>query len=487
MTTEHSEQNHRIPNIKFGTDGWRGVIADDFTFENVRIVAQATAEWLAREKQAGKGVVIGYDSRFLSGSFAGAVAEVMAANGIKTALTSAFVPTPALSWAVRDRGAGGGVMLTASHNPARWNGFKVKPHYGGSAPVEITDSIEKGIRAVASANRTISTPLGEAEAQGTVERIDIRPGYLKTLATFVDMQKIHEAGWHILIDPMYGSAQGWLPRILQGGTTTVREIHGERNPSFPGLRAPEPIAPNLKEAMGLIAEGDFDVGLTLDGDADRFGLIDENGHFVTQLQTFALLVYYFLEVRGERGPIVRSVTMTRMIDRLGELYDCQVYETPVGFKHLGAKMMETDALIAGEESGGSAFRGHIPERDGLLAGLFMMDFMTRTGKRPSELLAELYDKIGVHEYDRIDVTMRPEERDAIEAHVQANEPDTIAGFKVLSRDEIDGYRFNLEGGWWLLLRFSGTEPLLRIYAEMPSADLVQDALAEGQEIAGIVL
>lgn len=473
--------------IKFGTDGWRAVIAEDFTFENVRIVAQATADWLKREKQAGKGVVIGFDTRFLSGTFAGLVAEVMAGNDIKTVLTSSFCPTPALSWAVRDRGAGGGVMLTASHNPARWNGFKVKPHYGGSAPAEVTSAIENAIPGIRAADRVRSIPLGEAEAQGLVERVDVRPGYLKTIGAFVDLDTINGAGLNVLVDPMYGSAQGWLTRLLQGGATTVREVHGERNPSFPGLRAPEPIAPNLKESMALIAEGGYDVGLSMDGDADRFGLIDEHGRFITQLQTFALLAYYFLEVRGDRGPIVRSVTMTRMVDRLGELYDCPVHETGVGFKLLGAKMMETNALIAGEESGGYAFRGHIPERDGLLSALLILDFMTRTEKRPSELLAELYEKIGTHEYDRVDVTIRPAEREAIEAHVQANEPDTIAGIKVVGRDEVDGYRFLLEGGWWLLLRFSGTEPLLRIYAEMPTAQQVQDALAQGQEIAGIEL
>jgi len=475
------------PNIKFGTDGWRAVIAEDFTFENVRLVAQATAEWLKREKQASKGVVVGFDTRFLSGTFASAVAEVMAGNDIHVALTSSFVPTPALSWAVRDRAAGGGVMITASHNPARWNGFKVKPYYGGSAPAEITSAIENAIPAIVSSGRVQSVALGEAEASGHVERIDVRNAYLKALAAFVDTPAIQAAGWNVLIDPMFGAAQGWMPKLLQGGTTSVREIHGERNPSFPNLRAPEPIASNLKESMELIADGGYDVGLATDGDADRFGLIDEHGRFITQLQTFALLVYYFLEVRGERGPLVRSVTMTRMVDRLGELYGCPVHETQVGFKYLGQKMMETNALIAGEESGGSAFRGHIPERDGLLAGLFILDFMTRTGKRPSELLAELYEKVGAHEYDRVDVTIRPEERDAIEANVQANEPDRIAGLKVIGRDEVDGYRFNLEGGWWLLLRFSGTEPLMRIYAEMPSSEQVQEALAVGQEIAGVAL
>ncbi|GMU41807.1 MAG: phosphomannomutase [Chloroflexota bacterium] len=476
-----------MSDIKFGTDGWRAVIAEDFTFDNVRAVAQATAEWLKREKQADRGVVVGYDTRFLSGSFASAVAEVMAANHIKVALTSTFVPTPALSWAVRDRKAGGGVMITASHNPARWNGFKVKPDYGGSAPEAVTSAIENAVPGIIAGNKVLTMPLGEAETQGLVERIDVRAQYLRALAGFVDLDAIRAANFNVLIDPMFGSAQGWLPRLLEGGATTVRELHGERNPSFPNLRAPEPIASNLSESMELIAGGGFDAGLATDGDADRFGLIDEHGRFITQLQTFALLVYYFLEVRGERGPIIRSVTMTRMVDRLGEIYGCPVYETKVGFKYLGEKMRETDALIAGEESGGSAFRGHIPERDGLLAGLFVLDHMARTGRRPSELLAELYERVGPHEYDRVDITIRAEERSAIEAHVQANEPATIAGFRVVGRDQVDGYRFHLEGGWWLLLRFSGTEPLLRIYAEMPSTEQVQDALAQGQAIAGITL
>jgi phosphomannomutase len=475
------------PPIKFGTDGWRGVIADDFTFENVRIVAQATAEWLKRDKLAHQGVVIGFDTRFLSGTFAGLVAEVMAGNGIPTALTSSFCPTPALSWTVRERQAGGGVMITASHNPARWNGFKVKGPYGGSAREDATTAIENAIPAVRAANRVQSIPLGEAEAQGLVERIDVRAGYLRALAGFVDVEAIQAAGWNIVVDPLYGAGQGWLSRLLQGGATSVREIHSERNPSYPGLRAPEPTAGNLKEMMDLIAGGGFDAGLALDGDGDRFGLIDEHGQFITQLQTFSLLVYYFLEVRGERGAVVRDVSMSRMVDRLGELYGCPVHETRVGFKYIGPVMVDSNATIAVEGSGGAGFSGHIPERDGLLAALFMLDLMARTGKRPSELVADLYEKVGPHVHDRLDVTIRPEERDAIEAHVQANEPDEIAGIKVIGRDEIDGYRFNLEGGWWLLLRFSGTEPLLRIYAEMPTSQQLQDAISQGQEIAGISL
>ena len=475
-----------MQDIRFGTDGWRAVIADDYTFDNVRVVAQATADYLKRHNLTSR-VVVGYDTRFLSGSFAGAVAEVMAANDIPVALTSSFVPTPGLSFAVRELEAGGGVMITASHNPARWNGFKVKSNQGGTASPEATAEIEEAIPGIVEASRVQHISLGEAEASGVVERVDAQTSYLQAIREFVDIDAIRDASLNVLVDSMYGSAQGWTAAAIGEGATHVREIHGRRNPAFPGMRAPEPIASNLTEAMDLIAQGGFDIGLSTDGDGDRFGLIDEQGNFITQLQTFALLVYYQLAIREERGAIVRSITMTRMIDRLGEHFDCPVYETPVGFKHLGPKMLETNALIAGEESGGYAFRGHIPERDGILSGLYMLDFIARTGKRPAQLLAELYELIGTHEYDRVDITVRADEQDDIRARVAAATPKQIAGLKVTGKDELDGFRFSLEGGWWLLLRFSGTEPLLRIYAEMPSLDLVHQALQDGQELAGVSL
>jgi phosphomannomutase len=253
------------------------------------------------------------------------------------------------------------------------------------------------------------------------------------------------------------------------------------------MRAPEPIAPNLGELLALMEGGGYDIGLATDGDGDRFGLVNERGEFMTQLQTFALLVRYLLEVRGERGPIVRSITTTKMVDILGERYDCPVYETPVGFKHLAPRMIGENALIAGEESGGYAFRGHIPERDGVLSGLLLLDYVVQTGKRPSELLADLYNEVGAHEYDRIDVTLRADERDELAERVAQAAPESIAGIPVVERDTMDGFRFKLEGGWWLLLRFSGTEPLLRIYAEMPSQEQLQQALQDGQELAGVDL
>lgn len=473
--------------IHFGTDGWRGVIADDYTFDNVRLVSQATADHLRASGAAARGVVVGYDTRFLSSTFAAIAAEVLAANDIKVWLASDHCPTPGLSHAVLQHEAGAGVMITASHNPPRWNGFKIKEDFGGSASPPMTRAIEASLPTIAAGGRVQSINLGEAESRGLVERFDPRPTYLAALRQLVDVPAIRAAGLNVLVDSMYGAALGYTAELVGGDATHIDELHGMRNPAFPGMRAPEPIAVNLSEQLALLGKETYDVGLSTDGDGDRFGLADENGRFITQLQTFALLTHYLVTVRGERGPIVRSVTMTRMVDRLGELYDCPVYETPVGFVHLGPKMIETNALIAGEESGGYAFRGHIPERDGVLSGLLLLEAMVKTGRTPSEMLSALYAEVGPHEYDRVDITLRGDERDAIRQRVASATPSTIAGLKVESSDTLDGFRFTLEGGWWLLLRFSGTEPLLRIYAEMPSTEQVHQALQAGQELAGISL
>ncbi|MXZ45543.1 MAG: phosphoglucomutase/phosphomannomutase family protein [Chloroflexi bacterium] len=465
--------------MRFGTDGWRAVIGEDFTFDNVRAVAQATAQWMLRAGLASRGAVVGYDTRLHSAEFAQAVSEVLAGNGIAVALASAAAPTPAISHAVRERGAGAGVVITSSHNPAQWNGFKVKQAVGNSAPPEVTAEIEAALPDILAGMQ-----LAPTDTSPLIERFDPRPGYVDAVRAFVDIARIRAAGLRVAVDSMHGAAGGLAGRVLGEGATTVHELRGEPDPEFPGMHAPEPIARNLDGLMGLVADGGYDIGLATDGDGDRLGLVDERGAFLNQHQVFALLVRYLLEVRGERGPIVRSITSTRMIDRLGERYGCPVHETAVGFKFLGPKMIEEDALVAGEESGGYALRGHIPERDGILSGLLLLDYVVRTGKPPSQLLAELYDEVGRHEYDRVDIALRPEDRDAIAARVAAAEPSTIAGLSVASKDTLDGYRFALDGGWWLLLRFSGTEPLLRIYAEMPSAELVRDALREGQGIAG---
>lgn len=473
--------------IRFGTDGWRATIAEDFTFANVRAVSQALADHLRRHDLAGDGVVVGYDTRFLSGSFAGAIAEVLAANEIHVALTSGPTPTPAVSFSVLEQGAGAGVMVTASHNPARWNGIKLRTAAGMAIPRAVAAELEQAVPGIITGERVQHMPLGEAEASGMVERLDPRPAYFAALREMVDMAAIRAAGLNVLVDTMYGATAGWMPELVGDGPTRVRELHAQRNPSFPGMRAPEPVASNLAELMAQIEQNGYDAGFAMDADGDRFALIDEGGRYVTSLQTFALLVRYLLEERGERGPIVRSVTSTRMIDRLGGAHDCPVYETPVGFSHLGARMQEVDAMVAGEESGGFAFRAHLPERDGLLSGLLMLDYLTRTGKQPRQLLAELHELLGPHEYDRVDVTLRNDEREAIVARVAEAQPETIAGLAVTGRDTTDGFRFTMEGGWWLLLRFSGTEPLLRVYAEMPSQEQVRTALHTGQELAGTTL
>ncbi len=471
--------------IKFGTDGWRAVIAEDYTFDNVRACAASVALYLKQHGLAERGLIVGYDARYASEDFADAVAEVVAAQGIKVYVTDTLVPTPVVSFSIIDRKAGGGVVITASHNPWRWNGFKFKPDYGGSASPEIVAQIEAPLPDLV--DRVLPrTEIGEAKRAGMVQTFDARTPYIAHLGRLIDLERLKAAGLRVAYDAMYGTGAGYFTTLLEGGKTTVTELHGFRNPVFPDMHAPEPIARNLHELSAQLAKGGFDVGIATDGDADRVGIADEKGNFINQLQVFGLLTYYLLEVRGERGAIVKSVTTTRMVQRLGELYGVPVYETQVGFKFLGPKMMETDALIGGEESGGYGFRGHVPERDGVLAGLYMLDFMARTGKRPSELLAELYAKVGPHYYDRVDVALREEDRAAILERAQSANPATVAGLKVTARDTTDGFRFTLEDKGWLLFRFSGTEPLLRIYTEVVGDEsLVQRVLAAGRELLGV--
>jgi len=471
--------------IKFGTDGWRAVIAEDYTFDNVRACAASVAMYLKKHGLAERGLIVGYDTRFASEDFAAAVAEVAAAAGVRVMLSTVHCPTPVVSYSIIDRKAGGGVVITASHNPWRWNGFKYKPDYGGSASPEIVDEIEAPLPDIVG--RPIAAmPLAQAQSEGLVQTFDARAPYLAGIGKLVDLDRLRAAGLRVAYDAMYGTGAGYFASLLEGGTTRVTELHGFRNPAFPGMHAPEPIARNLQELSGALAGSGYDVGIATDGDADRVGIADERGIFINQLQVFGLLAYYMLEVRGERGPIVKSVTTTRMVQRLGELYGVPVHETKVGFKFLGPKMMATDALIGGEESGGYGFRGHVPERDGILAGLYFLDMMARTGKRPSELLAELYAKVGAHHYDRLDVALRPEDRDAIWSRAEAAHPDAIAGIKVTGIDTTDGFRFLLDEKGWLLLRFSGTEPLVRIYTEVVDDEsLVPKVLAAGRELIGV--
>jgi alpha-D-glucose phosphate-specific phosphoglucomutase len=471
--------------IKYGTDGWRAVIGEDYTFDNVRACAGGVVAYLQKRGLAERGLIVGYDARFASENFAAAVAEVVAAAGIKVALTNVLCPTPVVSYAIIDRGAGGGVVITASHNPWNWNGFKYKPEYGGSASPDVVEQLEAPLPDLVG-RAVPRMELEDAKSAGLVELFDPRPAYIEQLRRLVDVQALKDAGLRVCYDAMYGTGAGYFDALLGGGRTQITELHGFRNPAFPGMHAPEPIARNLEEMASAMRGGSFDIGIATDGDADRVGIADEHGVFINQLQVFGLLAYYLLEYRGERGAIVKSITTTAMVQRLGELYGVPVHETQVGFKFLGPKMMQENALLGGEESGGYGFRGHVPERDGILAGLYMLDFVARSGKRPAELLAELYAKVGEHHYDRIDITLRDGQRETIRKRAADARPDSVAGIKVTSIDTTDGYRFTLGDRGWLLFRFSGTEPLLRIYTEVVGdQSLVESVLAAGREIVGV--
>jgi alpha-D-glucose phosphate-specific phosphoglucomutase len=470
--------------IKFGTDGWRAVIADDFTFANVRYCAQGAADYLRQKGLADRGVYIGYDRRFASEDFAAAAAEVLAGNGIHVFLSPKAIPTPFVSFGVITKKTGGGIAITASHNPARWNGFKFREETGASVSSETTIEVEKHVDMAFNANKVKSTPLAQAVQEKSVEYFDLTPSYLAGINKLIDIESLRRAGLKIAVDSMYGVGSGYFKTLLAGGSTNVIEINSERNPAFPGIN-PEPIAPNLQKLLSLVTEQKANVGIATDGDADRIGIIDEKGVFLTQLQVFALLCLYLLEVRGERGPLVKTITSTSMLDRLGELYKVPVFETPVGFKYVAPVMIAQNALIGGEESGGYGFRGHIPERDAIPAGLYFLDFMVKTGKTPSQLLSYLYSKVGEHYYDRIDLHFPEEKRQAIINRVREGEPKYIENVKVVRVDTQDGFRFILADNSWLLIRFSGTEPILRIYAETNDTERLKRMLQFGRELAGV--
>ncbi len=470
--------------IKFGTDGWRAVIAQEFTFDNVRICAQGLADYLKQAGLAEKGLVIGYDTRFASEDFAAAAAEVAAGNGIKVYLSPKAIPTPEVSFGVTERKAGAAIVITASHNPSRYSGFKIKSLDGASAPTEFIAEVEKNINRIYDSPQIASIPLEQALNQGLVERFNFDPPYLKQLAKFVDLKKMKNSGLKVMTDSMYGAGSGYFRNMLEGGSTKLTEINGERNPSFPGIN-PEPIAINLTKLSSRVKAEGFNVGLATDGDSDRIGIMDENGKFVTQLEVYALLALYLLETRGQKGAIVKTVTATSMLYRLGEIFKVPVIETPVGFKYVAPIMMEKNALIGGEESGGYGFRGHVPERDALLAGLYFLDFMVSTGKTPSQLLEYLFSKVGPHYYNRRDFHFPEEKRQVIIDHIQQHKPEVIEGSKVARFDTTDGFRFTLQDNSWLLIRFSGTEPLLRIYAETNSPEKVEKMLNFGQELTGV--
>ncbi len=468
--------------IKFGTDGWRGRIADDYTFANVRRCAEGYARYIrATSKATQPAVVIGYDKRFQSEDFAAAAAEVLAGHGIKVWLTAGPTPTPVIAFAVGAQKADGAINITASHNPPQDNGFKVRDQTGGAIAPAGLAQIEAAIpRSEAEVARM---DYDKAIAQGLITLFNPSDAYIANLERLVDLKVLAEAGLKIVADPMWGNGAGWLPRLIGGRKTEIIEIHNQRNPIFPEMSRPEPIPPNVNVGLAKTKEVGAHCCCITDGDADRCGFGDEHGGFINQLRAYALLALYLLDVRGERGAIVKTLSTTSMLEKLGALYHVPVYETGVGFKYVAPKMLETNAMIGGEESGGYAFRGNAPERDGILANLYFLDLQVRTGKTPSQLIDWLFGKVGPHYYDRIDARIDPAQREAIKARLNAAQPDQLAGLRVVRKDTTDGYKFILEDGGWLLIRMSGTEPLMRVYCETGREALVQPLLDAGVKLA----
>lgn len=461
--------------IRFGTDGWRGVIDEDFNEANVRLVARAVAEYLHSATPEGHGVLVGYDNRLKSEVFARVAAEELARCGLPTVLSDRSLSSPALSFAVHHRKAQGGVMITASHNPPQFNGFKFKANYGGSALPEITEQIEAHLQRILAGEQTRSA----APAQLCTENLTTE--YLQHLKTLVNMPAILDAGWKVVADAMHGSGAGYLPTLLQDGRTQVIAIRENRDTQFGGVN-PEPIAPNLELLMQTVVREGADIGIALDGDADRVGAVDEQGNFVDSHRIFAITLYHLVQRRGWRGRVVKTISTTNMIDALCQHFGLPLTVTPIGFKYICENMLQGDVLIGGEESGGIGIQHHIPERDGVLMGLMLLEAMTMSGKKLSALVQEVFDLVGEHHYNRIDLHLEREEMPAARERIALTEAREIAGLPVRAIDRMDGTKFLFENGAWLLLRASGTEPVVRVYAEAPSPALVQTLLAAGEAL-----
>jgi len=477
--------------IIFGTDGWRARIAEEFTFDAVRRCADGVARYVTGRGEGAKGVVIAYDRRFASEHFATAAAEVLLANDIPVVLADRAVPTQMSSYEVVERGAAAGIVITASHNPWTDNGFKVKSPAGAAAGPEMLKAIEAGI----AANGGITLPrraIADAEAAGLVEHFDPFEGYERYVRRTVDLDALKAADAHVLVEPMWGSGAGWISRLLGGGRIRITEIHQERNPYFGGVN-PEPIRPHVDEALGMLAGGGYDLGLLLDGDADRAGAADEQGTFIHQLEVTGLLMYYLAEHRGMRDPVAISVNNTSMAARLGKHYGIEVHETSVGFKYIGPKMIETGAMMGAEESGGYGFGMHLPERDGIYADLLLLDLFLRErarGRWPvSRILGDFHELAGPSFYRRIDIHFDRAAYDAVKQHVlvglRDEPPAELAGQPVTTSQALstsDGFKFFVADGSWLLVRASGTEPLIRVYTESTSADLREAMLVSGERL-----
>lgn len=476
--------------IRFGTDGWRAVIADTFTFENVRVLSQAVADWVNDQHSSDKPaeIVIGHDTRFLSDRFAIEVARVMAANGIIAWLTRTDSPTPAVSFNVKAKAANAGVVITASHNPPRYNGFKLKAAYGGSAVAEDCALVERQLQRMEQDARGPNLmDYQKALDMGLIRTFDPSWAYYEHLGTLVDLDKISQAELKIVADAMWGAGRGAFMSILSRSRCQVTEIRGQLNPGFGGIH-PEPIAQYLKELVAAVQSSQAHVGLATDGDADRIGAIDAHGNFIDPHTVFALTLRQLIEGKGQRGEVVKTVSTTLMIDSICEKYNLPVHETPVGFNHIADLMMKNDVLIGGEESGGISIRGHIPEGDGILMGLLLLEVMAEKRAPLHEIVADLQSTFGPALYGRIDVKLSHQvpKKQMVKLLVDSA-PKQVGGESIARVDTLDGVKFYLADHSWLLIRPSGTEPVLRIYAEARSTDMRDALLKMGSEMGEKVI
>lgn len=469
--------------IRFGTDGWRAIIADGFTFDRVRLVSQAIALYLQERHLEGQGVVIGFDNRFLSERFASAVAEVMAGNGICSWLPSGAVPTPVTAFAIRHLQTGGGVMITASHNPPEYNGIKFIPDYAGPALPEITGEIEKKIQGLTQTAVRIM-PLKEAREKGLVRELDPKQPYIEHLWRVLKHRRVGDSRLKIVLDPMWGAGIGYVDECLRDFCNHLEIIHNYRDVLYGGA-LPEPTAAGLRELGRAVVREEADLGLALDGDADRFGVIDSSGEYVSPNEILYLILYYLLEYRNWRGAVARTVATTHMLDRIAGEYGLPVVETPVGFKYIGQSLIKYRCILGGEESGGLSIQGHVPEKDGILALCLVVEMLAALKKPLKEIQNEVISRFGLLVSSRTDLRCDPKDRTLLLERLGKWNPDSLAGEKVVSRRADDGVKLVLEKGDWVLVRPSGTEPLFRVYAEVADRERLSLLHDEARRVLGL--
>lgn len=453
--------------ITFGTDGWRGVIGDDFTFENVRRVVRAVGQYVNETRSGRRVVAVGYDTRFASPDFAHAAAETLAGQGIEVLLSSDYVSSPILSFAVRHFRTAGGVMITASHNPARWNGVKFKGTYGGSASPAIMKEIEKRVATLLKAGRAQSL----RARPGKIRTLDFKRPYYDYLKRTVDFRKLQNARIRVLVDAMHGAGRGTLRRILSELNIPCQEIHGEINPSFGGVN-PEPIESNLSELRAALQRGNFDVGFASDGDADRIGAMDRTGLFVDSHKIFSMMLEYLVSVRQMKGEVAKTFSTTKMIDRICQRHGLVMHQTPIGFKYICDLMLSRKILIGGEESGGIGVTHHLPERDSVLCALLLLEIMVHQKKSLREVVSDLMKRYGSFYFDRLDLYLSDAQKQTAIQRLTHRPPKKISNYAIAARENLDGFKFLFNENEWVLARPSGTEPMLRLYCEAGSPQKV---------------